>query len=100
MDPLTTTSVKALTKKEYLERLKNLLPASTIQGEKLVLTLESINHSCLMTEELIREILKALLPMPETDMVYELKESLRNMWALIRFLAMAFEVIQESIEDE
>lgn len=53
-----------------------------------------------MTEELIREILKALLPMPETDMVYELKESLRNMWALIRFLAMAFEVIQESIEDE
>lgn len=96
MNHFSEREIKKFTRREYLRRLALLLPEGSLMGEKMVISNETLEHASDTMLELGVEMLKCLNQFKETDLVCEMKEGVRNIWVLGKFMGIAVDVIQNS----
>ncbi|HDZ25422.1 hypothetical protein LCGC14_0456940 [marine sediment metagenome] len=84
--------MECFTKKEYLERLSDLIP-DCYQRNRLLITSETVRHATQMIEELSAALHEAFADIVENDLVVDVKNTARDLYALGRFLDISFETI-------
>ncbi|NGX57212.1 MAG: hypothetical protein K940chlam3_00096 [Chlamydiae bacterium] len=84
--------MRSFTKNEYLERLSNMIPDSYKPG-RLIVTADTVKTATTMVEDLADALHDAFDGMVETDLVVEVKNTARDLYALGRFLDISYEVI-------
>ncbi len=84
--------MKCFTKREYVERMCDLIPNSCV-SDKLVVTNETVQSAIALIEEMSALLHVEFAKMVETDLVIEVKNTSRDLFTLARFLEIAFDVI-------
>jgi len=87
------TALRNIDPEEFCEKIKDLLPRGTVSEREFKITHLTISSALNLQQELALETLSHLLRFKGVDCVEEMKESCENMYVLVRYLKMCFEVL-------